>query len=230
MIDINKIVNDSLIKLEEEKFVEEVVQKRLEKTITEIVDDVFREWSDFGENLKEHIEKNLNIDLSNLGIEGYNTIVLAAIKEQLDKTITVQGIEKIKKTTEEMLSDIKEEYTLSEIIEKLKGEDYRDEWEYDEGDKITLIIENRSSGYKHIYLSENEDEEEYSCDYQIDINKEGKPYSIKLKGDEIDKNKILGGLYGLDELLFKIYAHGSKIILDQGEDPEEYDIWFREDY
>lgn len=230
MIDINKIVNDSLVKLEEEKFVEGVVQKRLEKTITEIVNDVFREWSDFGKNLKEHIEKNLNIDLSNLGIEGYNTIVLAAIKEQLDKTITVQGIEKIKKTTEEMLSDVKEEYTLSEIIEKLKGEDYRDEWEYDEGDKITLIIENRSSGYKHIYLSEEEEEEEYSCDYQIDINKEGKPYSIKLKGNEIDKNKILGGLYGLDKLLFKIYAHGSKIILDRGDDPEEYDIWFREDY
>ncbi|EJP6471395.1 hypothetical protein NHI66_000644 [Clostridium botulinum] len=128
MIDINKIVNDSLVKLEEEKFVEEVVQKRLEKTIIEIINDVFREWSDFGKNFKEHIEKNLNVDLSNLGIEGYNTIVLAAIKEQLDKTITVQGIEKIKKTTEEMLSDIKEEYTLSEIIEKLKGEDYRDEW------------------------------------------------------------------------------------------------------
>ncbi|MBA4509962.1 hypothetical protein H1057_18250, partial [Clostridium sporogenes] len=134
------------------------------------------------------------------------------------------------KTTEEMLSDVKEEYTLSEIIEKLKGEDYREEWEHDEGDKITLIIQNRSSGYKHIYLSENEDEEEYSCDYQIDINKEGKPYSIKLRGDEIDKNKILGGLYGLDKLLFKIYAHGSKIILDCGDDPEEYDIWFREDY
>ncbi len=229
MIDINKIVNDSLANLEEEKFVEEVVQKRLEKTITEIVDDVFRGWSDFGKNLKEHIEKNLNVDLSNLGIEGYNTLVLAAIKEQLDKTITVQGIEKIKKTTEEMLSDVKEEYTLSEIIEKLKGEDFRDEWEYDEEDKIYLEIEQNGS-FTHVYLHEDEDvRSKYNADYQIDIS-EGKPYSIKLKGDEMNTKKILGGLHGLDELLFKIYAHGSKIILDQGEDPEDYEIWFREDY
>lgn len=229
-MDLNKIVNDSLVKLEEEKFVEGVVKKRLEKTITDIVDDIFREYSDFGKNLKEHVEENLKIDLSNLGIEGYNTCVLAAIKEQLDKTITVQGIEKIKKTTEEMLQDVKDEYTLSELIEKLKDEDYRDKWEHDEDDKVALIIEDARNGYKHIYLSEEEESSRYSYDYQISIDKEGKPYSIRIKGDEINTKKILGGLYGLDELLFKIYAHGSKIVLDQGEDPEDYDIYFREDY
>ena len=55
-------------------------------------------------------------------------------------------------------------------------------------------------------------------------------YLLKLKGKEIDKNKILGGLYGLDKLLFKIYASGSKIILDQGLDVDDYDIYFRSDY
>ena len=87
-------------------------------------------------------------------------------------------------------------------------------------------------GYKHIYLSEEEPygKSKYDYDYQIDINREGKPYSIKLKGKEIDKNKILGGLYGLDKLLFKIYASGSKIILDQGLDVDDYDIYFRSDY
>ena len=40
----------------------------------------------------------------------------------------------------------------------------------------------------------------------------------------------MGGLYGLDKLLFKIYASGSKIILDQGLDVDDYDIYFRSDY
>lgn len=230
MIDLNKIVNDTLVNLEEEKFVEGVVKKRLEKTITDIVDDVFRDYSDFGKNLKAHVEKNLNIDLRNLGIEEYNTLVLKAVKEQLDKTITIQGIDKIKKTTEEMLSNVKDEYTLSELIEKVKGESSKEEYEYDEDDKVTLFIEDGGSGYKHIYLDEEEEDRKYSCDYQINIDNEGKPYSIKLGGNEIDTNKILGGLWGLDKLLFKIYAHGSKIVLDQGEDPEDYDLYYREDY
>ena len=89
MIDLNKIVNETLVNLEEEKFVEKVVKERLEKTITGIVYDVFREYSDFGKSLKTYIEGNLNVDLDKLGLQGYNTLALEAIKEQLDQTITV---------------------------------------------------------------------------------------------------------------------------------------------
>ena len=230
MIDLNKIVNNSLVEMEKEGFVEKTVKNRLEKTIAEIVDDVFNNWSDFGKNLKAHIENNLNIDLENLGIEGYNTLVLAAVKEQLDKIITIQGVEKIKETTEKMLIDTKDTYTLSEIIEELKGESLKEEWEYDEDEKVALFIEGEKDGYKHIYLNIYDTDRRWECDYQINIDGEGKPYSIKLKGNEIDKNKIIGGLYGLDKLLFKIYAHGSKIVFDNGMDPYEYDIYFREDY
>lgn len=222
-MDLNKMMNDALGQMKEENFVEGVVRKRLEKTVTEIVGDLFREYSDFGKKLKGYIEENLNINFKNLGIEGYNGLVLAALKEELDKAITVQGIEKIKQVTEEILSDTKEEYKLTEIIEKLKGESYKEEWEFDYDEKISLTIEDGGSGYKHIYLDKEEKDSIYSCDYQIDLDKNGKPYSIKLRDNEINTKKILGGLYGLEKLLFKIYASGSKIILDQGNDADDYD-------
>lgn len=236
MIDLNKIVNDALVELEKERFVETAVKKRLEKTIEEIIDDTFRKWGTFGENLKSYIDKNLNVNIENLGIEGYNTLALKAIQEELDKVITTQGIEKIKDTTREILSDVKSEYTLSEIIEALKEENLKEEYEFDEEDTIAIIIEGVEDGYKHIYLSMEEPTSSYGSvskykyDYQIDINRLGKPYSIKLKNEEIDTKKILGGLYGLDKLLFKIYSSGAKIILDKGMDPEDYDIYYRTDY
>lgn len=236
MIDLNKIVNETLVKLEEEKFVETVVKKRLEQTISEIVDDTFRKWSTFGKNLKSYIEENLNVNIENLGIEGYNTLALKAIQEELDKMITAQGIEKIKETTRQILSDVKSEYTLSEIIEELKEENSKEEYEVDEYDTIAIIIDGEEDGYKYIYLSAEEPSSiygsvsKYDYDYQIVINRLGKPYSIKLKNKEIDTKKILGGLYGLDKLLFKIYSSGAKIILDKGMDPEDYDIYYRTDY
>lgn len=225
MIDLNKIVNDTLVKMESENFVEKVVKSTLEKTITSIVDDVFRSYSDFGKNLKTHIEKNININFDNLGIEGYNGLVLAAVKESLDRTITVQGIEKIKESIDEMLSETKTEYTLTEIIEKAKGDTTKEEYERDYDEQVHLIIEKSSCGYKHIYLDNEDDEPDCKWDYsyQIAIDKEGKPYNIKFKGKEIDTKKIMGGLYGLDRLLFKIYASGAKIILDQGEDSDNYE-------
>lgn len=237
MIDLNKLVNDALVKLEEEKFIEQVVQKRLEKTIEDIIDDTFRSWSDFGKNLKEHINNNLNIDLKNLKLQEYNTLVLKAVQEELDKNITVQGIDKIKESVNEMLNDVKPEYELSEIISKLKDENIKEEYEYDEDDQIDLIIEEASYGYVHIYMQNQQDSgyssylsgnSKYSYDYQIDLDKEGKPYSVKFKGKEIDTKKICGGLYGLDRLLFKIYASGSKIILDHGTDADNYDLYYRD--
>jgi hypothetical protein len=223
MIDLNKIVNDTLVQMEEEKYVEKVVKSTLEKTIASIVEDVFRSYSDFGKNLEKHIEENLNINFRNLGIEGYNGLVLAAVQEQLDKTITIQGIEKIKESMNDMLKDTKDEYTLTEIITALKGESYKEEYEFDYDERIELIIEDSGHGYKHIYMDEEEKGSKYECDYQIDLDKEGKPYSIKLKGSEINTNKIMGGLYGLDKLLFKIYSSGAKIVLDQGECDEDYE-------
>ena len=225
MIDLNKIVNETLVNLEEEKFVETIVKKRMEKTIERIVEDIFDSWSDFGKNLKKHIEENININFSNLSLEGYNGLVLAAVKENLDRVITVQGIEKIKESIDEILSDTKPEYTLTEIIEKAKDDTTKDEYERDYDEKVHLIIEKSSCGYKHIYLDNKDDEPDYKWkySYQISIDEEGKPYSIEFEGKEIDTKKIMGGLYGLDKLLFKIYASGAKIVLDQGEEADDYE-------
>ncbi len=221
MIELNKIVNDSLTKIEKEGFVEGIVERQIKQTLESIVDDLFRSYSDFGKDLKEHIKDNLNINLDRLGIEGYNGLVLAAIKEQLDAVITTQGIDKIKEATKEMLTNVKTEYKLSEIIELIRSED--DEGEKDSDDMITLFIE-KSGSYCYIYIDGGEEDNRYDCAYQIDIDGEGKPYSVKLNSEEINPKKILGGLYGVDALLFKIYASGAKIILDKGTDPDNYDL------
>lgn len=228
MIDLNKVVNDTLSEMENEKFVEKIVKDTLEKSIKSIVDDIFRSYSDFGKKLETYIESNLNIDFNRLGLEGYNGIVLAAVKEQLDKSITVQGVEKIKNSMDEMLSDIKEEYTLSEIVEKVKDDSDKESYEYDYDEHVFLIIDKSSGGYTHIYIDNDEDEPDrkYDYSYQIDIDNKGKPYSIKFKGDEINTKQIMGGL---DKLLFKIYASGAKIKLDQGDDADDYDLYYNQE-
>lgn len=230
MIDLNKIVNDAMRDIEKEGFVERIVKERLEKTIGDTVDSLFRSYSNFGKELEKNIEENLNVDFDKLKLNGYNTLVLKTVQEELDKQIHIAGVEKIKENLKEMLSDIKEEYTLSEIVQACKEEDCKEEWEHDEGDCITLVINGKEDGYKHIYLDVEKDEYNYSCDYRINLDKDGKVYSVKLKGEEINKDKILGGFYGLERLLFKIYSSNAKVVLDNGMDPEDYDIYFREGY
>ncbi len=228
MIDLNKIVNDSMKQIEKEGFVEKIVKESLEKTISDIVDDTFRSWSDFGKNLKSHIEENLNVNLEKLSIDGYNTLVLKAVQEKLDNAMKIQGVEKIKESMDNMLKDIEDEYSLSELIEELKQEDYREEWEYDEDDQITLIIE-ESGSFKYIYMDKESDKRKYECDYRILIYK-NEISSVTIKNKAIDKKSIMAGFSKLGDTLFKIYASGAKIVLDYGDNPEDYELYYREDY
>lgn len=223
MIDLNKIINDTLKDIEEEKFVEKVVNENIKSTLKSIIENIFRSYGDFGKQLKEKVEESLKVDFSGLELVCYNELILTAIKEELDNLIKIQGVEKMKESVNNLLSEIKSEYTLSELIEELKSNDYS---EHDYDDNITLIIDKDKDGYCNIYMDKDEDLSRYTCDYNIDIDKDGKPYSIKIKEKEINADVIMSGMYGLDKLLLKIYASGAKIILDCGIDPDSYEIGY----
>lgn len=222
MLDLNILVNDSLKKIEKEGFVQEVVDKTLKKTIESVIDDLLRAWSPFGKNLKEEIESKLNINLKNLDIASYNQIVLNAVKERLDQAIYQQGIEQIKADMDEMLANEKSEYKLSEIIEKLKRDN--DEDAREEGwDEISLYVE-KDRTLNFIYFDAEPEKEKYQCRYEIVTHPEDdRIHSIEINDRKLDNKLIMGGLRGLEKVLFLMFAHKSKLILDDEDIDFEYD-------
>ncbi|HEK9030859.1 TPA: hypothetical protein ST306_003877, partial [Clostridioides difficile] len=57
-MDLNKIMNDALVELEENGFVEEVVKKQLAETIKRVVNEVFGNWGDFSKKIEKHLSEN----------------------------------------------------------------------------------------------------------------------------------------------------------------------------
>lgn len=70
-MDLNKIMNDALVELEENGFVEEVVKKQLAETIKRVVNEVFGNWGDFSKKIEKHLSENININLDKLDIQKY---------------------------------------------------------------------------------------------------------------------------------------------------------------
>jgi hypothetical protein len=221
ILDLNVLVNNSLKKISEGGKVQEIIDKRLENTVESIINDLLNDWSDFGKALKEEVKKKLVINLGELDIATYNTLVLNAVKEKLDKVITIQGVEKIKESMDKMLADVKPEYRLSEIIEELRESE---KGSHDYGDRMTLIIEASDRKYINIYLDDDEEENQYRCKYMIRLKEDGIVWNIKSDDRDFSKNNELGALFGIEELLFKIYATGAKIVLDEGEDSDDYNL------
>jgi hypothetical protein len=221
-MDLNQMINDSLIQIKASGKVEQIIRQRVEKTIESIINDLLDGWSEFGKELKNQIKEHLHINLQSLDIPAYNQLVANVVKEELDKALHIQGVQKMKEIIDNILGTAKREYKLSEIIKEMM-EQANFDGDHN-GSNATLHIE-RSSVLTFIYFDENEDVRKYDCKYRIFVDKDGSVKSVRIGNKEFQNDIIMGGLYGVEETLFKLYAQSSKLIIDE----ENIDLYYNED-
>lgn len=224
-MDFNKMVNESMAKMEAEGKFQEIVNSRIEKTVKDVVDDLFGNWSSFSKDLKENMKEKLQVDFDKLGLQSYNHLILTEIQKKLEDEVTVNGVAQAKSSIEALLSGGKSEYKLSELVKELAEEiEDIDEIGYDEYREITLIVQESDWGNYYISMDSKEDESEYSCKYRLMVSEDGKVLSSKINEDKYGEDKsienfdikdVMNGLHGLEETLFKIYTSGAKLIIDE---------------
>lgn len=228
-MDLNKLINDSLQKIEQSGFVEKKIQENMEKIISSIVSDIFSSYSEFGKNLKTDLESKLKINLSELKLDGQRELIFNQISSLLTEIAVTDKQNKIKERLKRILGEnILPEYDLSSLLEEFKDHVKRD---CDDGSEITLFIDRSEGGisdYVYIYIDPEEGKSKYSCKYKLAINSSG-IWSLEIDQRDLLKNSELGCLFGFDDLLFNIYAAGSKIVLDKGDRPGSYDLYISYD-
>lgn len=223
-MNLNEMVMKSLVKMESEGKVQEIIDKRIEGTVNEIVNDLFGNWSDFSKTLKTTAKEALKVNFDDLNLSSYNHMILTAIKDKLDDEIANQGVLQIKNQIEGLLSTSKQEYKLSELVKELAEEfEGKDELGYGDYHEMTLHIDNPYGSW-WIGLDARSNISEYECKYRLHVDEKGKVYSVKINEkdfgrtrsiNEFDVKAVMKGLHGLEETLFKIYTSGAKLIVDE---------------
>lgn len=213
-MDLNKMVMNSLENMQSGGKVQEIVDKHVAKTIESIVDDAFGSWSDFSKNLKKQVEEKLQVNFKKLDLASYNQVVLNIIKGELERSIHEEGAKRIQKSIQEILGTSKEEYKLSELIKEIVEQDCElDELDYDDRKEITVIVEDKY-GLKHIYIDTEEDVKWYQCKYEIVLDKDLTVSRAEIGDKSFDNKVIMGGLYGADATIFKMWTRKSKLVID----------------
>ncbi|MGU3355418.1 hypothetical protein ACLBWW_27445 [Bacillus sp. M5A3_1b] len=226
-MDLNLMINDSLAKLKNEGYVEKIVKAQLEETIKNVIDRSLRSYSDFGEMLEKQVKEQLQINLSELDIPSYNHFIVSTIQEHFNAVLYVQGVNRIKEQLDELLLHSKEEYKLSEIMKDLVKEiEDLDEMGYEDYHEMSMHVEN-SYCFTYVYFDAESDKDKYDCKYQICVNQKSNIVeNIKIREQrrhyrdtkefkEFDAKTIMGGFYGMEQTLFKMYARKAKLIIDE---------------
>lgn len=214
-MDLNLIVNNTLSELKEEGYVEKIVKKQLEKTIHDIIEDSLRSWSDFGKELKEQVQNQMQFNLEKLDIPSYNQVIINIIKGELERSVHEEGAKRIQESIQEILGTSKEEYKLSELIKEIVEQDCElNELDYDSYKEITVIVEDKY-GSKHIYIDPEEDQSWYQCKYRLTLDDDMTVRSAEIGDKSFDNKVIMGGLYGADATIFKMWTRKSKLVIDR---------------
>lgn len=214
-IDLQSMVNAAMVKMHEEGAIQKIVEEKMAKTVSNIVDDVLGSYSDFGKQVKEVVKQSLAIDVDKMELPTYNVLVRNVVRERLDQLVHVQGIELLKARMDEIFKTVEPEMKLSEIVENWK-EALNEDLERD-GEHITVTWEpsTYSSGGGWLYIDDEEDKSNYQCDLRAGINRDGTIYALHWKSHDLLKEiKTTWAIDSIGEQFFRMHAAGSKIIVD----------------
>jgi len=225
-VDLLKISQETVSDLVQSGFIKEEMEKHMKKGLASVIDDVFGSYSTFSKAVKEELKNHLNVNLEELGLGAYNTLVMNMLKEKFDEVIKLNGIDKLKSSVEDMLSVEKKEWKLSEIINKMK-EAYMKKVHDDDGESLDgmdcAFYYKKYSNLAFIDFDGNEDESNYACRYRLSVNKSGTINNLTIRGKEITNETIMAGLHGFDDFMLQLYISGATIILDPKEVDKYYD-------
>lgn len=217
-MDLNKMVNDTMQQLSESGYVQERVEHHLKQTIDNVLNDAIDSWSSFGKQLKEQVKEQMQFNLDKLDLPSYNHLILNTLKTELERNLTEEGSQKMVKQIQELLGTDDSEFKLSDLVKEMVKQDIEDldDLGYEESKEVTVKVEHKYSSI-YIYMDPEEDQDWYHCKYRIWLNEDYTVQTIEINDKTFDNKVIMGGLWGLDATLFKMYTRKAKVIIDDYE-------------
>ncbi|MCM2441159.1 hypothetical protein HGO34_15665 [Agrobacterium vitis] len=198
--------------------VQELIEKKTQGLIAEVIDDAFRSYSEFGKELRAMVAESLKLPEGHrLDMPSFGQTIMTALKASMDETIGDLLNQKLKAQMDEILSIAPKELKLSQVVEKLV-EDAKESRLYHSHDRVTCRVERTDgtmSEWCDIYLDRNRTEAPKDCQARLTVTGDGKIFRMVIDGRDASKTIHFGAYSEWEKLLFSAFACGSTLIIDE---------------
>ena len=222
-MDLEKIIQQKLEKIIDSGIVEKKIEEVLIETIDSAIKSSFSKYSEFERALSKKISKSFEIDLDNISIPEYGSVMLGYITDEIETHLKYETSVLLKERINNFFTPIsKKEYTVSEIVELYKNNiEYLFTDDYDqipESHEITAFVEqDNCNNYFELYLSSEPNVSKYDCEFHIRMNTNEGIWHITTNshGRNFKLHKTRTHfLNSFEKLIFKLYSQKIKIIND----------------
>lgn len=216
-MDLEKVVAEALEKAVSSGKVQEMVQDKLNHCIDSVMGDIFSSWGDVAKALK--VTAQMNMEGMELSLPDFAQRMGNMVNDYVDKYFKESDV--VKKILDPIFAPLeKQEWKVSEIIEKFKHEVVRDEdsdkdsdEDFDDDPEFSLYVQKDTMGYGHVFFDKEAHVEKYACAYLIAFTDKGEIYNAKI--DSTDASRVrTSPLYSFDAFMFALFARKATIIVD----------------
>jgi hypothetical protein len=224
MEQLDRVVATAFSKIAESGAIEAAIEKQLTDTISSIIKEQMRSYSDFGKALEEQVKASLQVDFSTLKLPGYNDFILKIVRAQVDANVNNQVAAQVEAQMKDLLVSAPAEITLTKLVEDFI-ECKPDGCSCDGSDQTTLHLDEQRHGSRWVRLDKNAHKSEYECEISFLVTVEtGKIGALRVGKREVDKTLFIGSIYGFERDLFQMYAAGTKLIIDA--EPDDISLYY----
>ena len=226
MLDINKVVQETIENMNHEGKIQELIERKVSDTIESIMADSFKEYSDFGRNLKKYVNDSLNIDFNRIGLEGYHDHIIKIISKVISTNLHGESENKLKETLSSIISEAPKQMKLSEIVSMMKEQFTENASEGDNRwDNMTCRVDDRNDRFFcYIGLDKEPGKSSHGCEFRIGLHRSSddkskwEVFTMRIDGDEMKNNLFVGPFYNVEKLLYQMHCANSEIVLDLNDD------------
>lgn len=186
-MDIQEIAKEKLQLIIDNGTFDTLIEKQLTDTCKSIVSDLFRDYSEFGKELKKTLQEKMVVNLNQLNIGMYTTMICRTIEESTEGVLE-EVKQRVRKHTAEVLEvPEKKDWKLSELVKAYRGlEDDHD------ADKVVVEVDDERYGSIWVRIGK---EVKKSYSYSTPTQN----YEIRMLVDK--KTKVIHNVWYQDSLI-----------------------------
>jgi hypothetical protein len=225
-------MNEALTGLISGDVIKGIIEKQLEATITDIVKESMRSYSDFGKVIKEKIEGVVTLAATEVELPEYTKFVSGVVLEQFDKVLNEQAKTQLNELIISELGELPNGVmTARQLAEKIQSTFESDE--YEEERTIQVELEGRDSGSLYITITDDDKSETIRISLYNHSQKDPNNYYIGYldAGGWTSRNTRTSErslnthcMDSLDKFLFRLYCAQTIIDMSDTSDFEDFTV------
>lgn len=216
-MDLIKLIKEKVEEVESSGKLNEIVEKHVLRCLNDVVEDSFRWSGEAKKSIELALKDKLAISFESLNINRYQKIVSDIVETHFNDTATESLRQSIKDAVDNVTEVIdKKEWKLSEIMSKYidsLDKSYDGEME-DLWGKCTMIVNDSSGEFTHIYFDKEEGKRTYECENQIGLHK-GKLFYVKIDENIYSPFVVRNMSNEFEEFMFKLYCNNVVVEVDE---------------